>query len=557
MKQLLVIREVCRFFAGAYGSVGVWGYGRPNSQTPTPPNPHTSTLPHACRSLLAGLLLLLGAMPGAQAQTPAKPKVTVGSKGFAESWILGEALAGLAQETGTAQVEHKSDLGGTDVVFAALKRGSDGIDVYPDYTGTIAEAILKAPGHPSLAEMRTALAPQGIGISDSLGFNDGYAIAVSTAAAERLNLHKISDLAAHPELRLAFTHEFLERKDGWPGVAQKYGLHIKDVSGIEHALAYEAIRTGQIDGTEIYTTDAKIAKLGLHILEDDRSFFPRYDAVLLYRLDLPRRAPKAFEAMLRLTGKIDEAAMIRANGLVELEKKDQKEAGAALLTAVLGGSAGGSIAAERRDSMVESVLHNTLRHLELVAESLLAAVLLGIPLGIVAARSARIAAVLLGITGILQTIPSLALLAFLIPVLGTGIRPALVALFLYSLLPIVRNTYTGLTTIPPNLAEAAEALGLSPSARLLRVSLPMASPSVMAGIKTSAVINVGTATLAALIGAGGLGDPIWRGIQTVNHDLILQGAIPAAALALLVQGGFDFLDRVVVPRGLRLPPASD
>jgi osmoprotectant transport system permease protein len=160
--------------------------------------------------------------------------------------------------------------------------------------------------------------------------------------------------------------------------------------------------------------------------------------------------------------------------------------------------------------------------------------------------------VLLPAAGVVQTIPSLALLAFLIPFLGIGAGPALVALFLYGLLPIVRNTYTGLTTIAPGLRESAEVLGLTPRARLVRIELPMAAPSILAGVQTSAVINVGTATLAALIGAGGLGEPILSGIQLRDTTLILEGAIPAALLALAVQAGFDLLERALVPRGLRL-----
>lgn len=507
--------------------------------------------------LLLALLPWLAAPHAAHAQK--SPAVRIGSKAFPESWILGEALASLARRGPNDDVKHLSNLGGTDVVYSALKRGgaNGGVDIYPEYTGTIVEAILKSPKRMTVAEIREALKPLGMGISDSLGFNDGYAIAVSNAAAEKYNLRRISDLGAHPELRMAFTHEFMERKDGWPGLAAHYGLNLKNVNGIEHALAYEAIRTGQIDGMEIYTTDAQIERLNVRILEDDKSFFPRYDAVLLYRLDLPQRAPQAFAGMEGLVGKIDEPLMIRANALVALEKKKQEDGASLLLTEAFGAGAAAGVKAAPREGVWSTVLGNTARHLYLVAVSLALAVIVGIPLGILAARSRAVAGATLGITGVLQTIPSLALLAFLIPMLGTGEKPALVALFLYSLLPIVRNTFTGLTGIPPNLLEAAEALGLPPMARLMRVTLPMASPAIMAGIKTSAVINVGTATLAALIGAGGLGDPIWRGIQTVNSELILQGAVPAAVLALVVQGGFDLLDRLVVPRGLRLKPTGD
>jgi osmoprotectant transport system permease protein len=140
----------------------------------------------------------------------------------------------------------------------------------------------------------------------------------------------------------------------------------------------------------------------------------------------------------------------------------------------------------------------------------------------------------------------------MIPLLGIGSWPAIFALFLYSLLPIVRNTYAGLEGIPVHIKESAEVLGITPLARLRLIELPIASPSILAGIKTSAVINVGTATLGALIGAGGYGQPILTGIRLDNISLILQGAVPAAILALLVQGFFDLIERLFVPRGLKL-----
>lgn len=477
----------------------------------------------------------------------ARPTVTIGSKAFAESWILGDALAQLARQTGTVDVEHRKNLGGTEIVYQALQSGA--IDVYPEYTGTIAEVLMKSAGRPSLSEMRAFLKPRGIGVGDSLGFNDGYALAAMPETQRKYNLHKLSDLAAHPELRLALSHEFIGRKDGYPGLSNAYGLHMRDVRGIQHDLAYTALANGEADVMDIYTTDAQIAKLNLKVLEDDRGFFPRYDAVLLYRLDLPRRAPAAFAAMERLTGRVDEAAMIRANSMVILHNGTSEDAAATLLRDSLGQGTGSAPAS----NVARDIARNTVTHIQLVAISLLAAILVGVPLGILATRSRLLAALTLSGAGLLQTIPSLALLAFLIALFHRiGIVPSLVALFLYSLLPIVRNTYTGLSTIPENLSEASEALGLPPMARLFRIRLPMASPSIMAGIKTSAVINVGTATLAALIGAGGLGNPILQGIALRDNDLILQGAIPVAVLALIVQGGFDLLDRGVIPRGLRL-----
>lgn len=490
---------------------------------------------------LAALVACISTLPGTVAA-----RVVIGSKGFPESWILGEAAATLARRAG-AEAEHRRNLGGTEIAWAALASGA--IDLYPEYTGTIAEVILQTDVR-TPAAMRAALAQQGIGMSAPLGFNDGYAIAVSRATASRLGLARLSDLARHPDLRVALTHEFLGRRDGWPNLSRHYGLAMRKVTGIQHELAYQAIASGAVDAIDIYTTDAQIAHLDLVALEDDRAFFPRYDAVWLYRVDLREREPAAFASISSLCGRVDEARMMRANGLVVLEQQPFEAAADSLLARSL--PAAGSPVATRSGNAT-AIARNLGRHLELVAISLFAAVLVGVPLGILAARSPVLAAVSLSLAGLLQTVPSLALLALLIPLLGIGVWPALVALFLYSLLPIVRNTSVGLTSQPRALREAAEVVGLSGRARLLRVRLPMASPAIMAGIKTSAVINVGTATLAALIGAGGLGEPILTGIQLRRPDLILQGAVPAALLALVVQWAFDALDRLVIPRGLRAP----
>jgi osmoprotectant transport system permease protein len=495
------------------------------------------------RALWSWFWLLLLPLAGG----PAAAKVTVCSKAFPESWVLGEALAIEMAAAGGRDVTHRHNLGGTEIVYQALRSGD--VDVYPEYTGTIVEVILKSGERLPLERIRAELLPLGLGVGDPLGFDDSYAIAVTAEVQRRLGLRTLSDLARHPDLRLGLTHEFLGRPDGYPGLARHYGLAMRDVRGIQHELAYGALASGKIDATDIYTTDAQIERMGLVVLEDDLGFFPRYDAVWLYRLDLERREPRAVEAMRRLEGRIDRAAMIRANARVVLGGQSFRRSADSLLAEGLGArrdaADGGGVAA--------SILANTRQHLILVAISLGAAILIGIPLGVLATRSAWLGGAILSFTGLLQTVPSLALLALLIPLLGIGFAPALVALFLYGLLPIVRNTYVGLTSIPGPLAEAAAAIGLSSRARLFRVRLPMASPAIMAGIKTSAVINVGTATLAALIGAGGLGEPILSGIQLRQNALIAQGAIPAAALALLVEKGFDLLDRLVVPRGLRLP----
>jgi osmoprotectant transport system permease protein len=181
--------------------------------------------------------------------------------------------------------------------------------------------------------------------------------------------------------------------------------------------------------------------------------------------------------------------------------------------------------------------------------SLVIAVLVGVPLGIVAARHPWVAQPVLVLTGLVQTIPSLALLAFLIPLTGTiGVWPALIALFLYALLPITRNTHAGLMQVSRGLKQAATALGLRPKQVRLHVEIPLALPTIMAGVKTSAVINVGTATIAAFIGAGGFGERISQGLALNDHAVLLAGALPAAGLALLVHGLFELAERALSSR---------
>ena len=492
----------------------------------------------------------LAALAPAHARA-AQGGVVVGSKAFPESWILAEALARTMRLDGIARAGHRHNLGGTEIVAQALRSGA--VDVYPEYTGTIQEVLLHRSGAVGADSMRAALAGLGLGMSDPIGFNDGYAIAMPESAAARLQIRTISDLGRHTDLRLGLTHEFLGRADGYPGLARHYGLRMRHVLGIQHELAYTALASGRIDATDIYTTDAQIARLGLRVLEDDRRFFPRYDAVWLYRLDLPAREPRALEAIRALTGRISEAAMIRANARVVLDGIAYEAAADSLLSEVRPASVRAGTTERPRGGVASSIARNTLRHLELVLLALAGAIVIGLPLGILAAGSPRAGSAILLATGVLQTIPSLALLAVLIPLLGIGFRPALAALFLYSLLPIVRNTVVGLSTLPASLRDAAESLPLSPWARLTRIRLPMAAPSILAGIQTSAVICVGSATLAALVGAGGLGEPILSGIQLRQTHLILEGAVPAAALALLAQKGFDLVEKVVVPRGLRRP----
>jgi osmoprotectant transport system permease protein len=432
------------------------------------------------------------------------------------------------------------------VLWNALARGD--VDAYVEYTGTLHQELV--PGFDDDESLRIELARRGIVVTRPLGFNNTYAVGMKESTAQARGIATISALAADADVRLGFSNEFMDRGDGWPALRDRYGFRTTSVQGLDHDLAYRGLQAGTIHATDLYSTDAEVRYYGLRVLEDDRRYFPRYDAVVLYRADLADRAPEVPAALRRLEGAIPEAAMIAMNARVKLERASEAEAAAEFLRARLGVDA-----AVARSSRLERVARRTGEHLALVGISMAGAILLAVPLGIFAARRARLGQIVLAVTGVIQTIPALALLVFVIPLLGIGARPAIFALFLYSLLPIVRNTFAGLKGIPPELLESAAALGLPSSSRLFRVELPMASPSILAGMKTAVVINIGTATLGALIGAGGYGQPILTGIRLDDLGLILEGALPAAALALLAQGLFEMLERWVVPRGLRLPGA--
>ncbi len=482
----------------------------------------------------------------AQSASGAGATIAIGSKNFTESVILGELATLLVRSEGRT-ARHRKALGGTRIVFNALIKGD--IDAYAEYTGTIREEILSGREAKTDAAVRTALAERGVVLGATLGFQNTYALGMREEVARERGIRRISDLVQYPDLVFRFSNEFMDRGDGWPSLRRRYGLPQRNVRGLEHDLAYRGIESGAVDLIDLYSTDAEIAYYELRTLEDDLAHFPPYDAVWLYRADLEERAPAAVRALARVAGRIDAADMIAMNARVKLDGEPEGVVAAAFLTEALGEETRADV-----ESAFERFGRHTGEHLILVGVSLSAAIALSIPLGVVAARRRRLGQLILGVTGVIQTIPALALLVFMIPLLGIGGPPAVVALFLYSLLPIVRNTYTGLTEIPLSLREAALALGLPSSARLRYVELPMAMPSILAGIKTSAVINVGAATLGALIGAGGYGQPILTGIRLDDVGLILEGAVPAACLALLVQGFFDLAERFAVPKGLRLRP---
>jgi len=503
------------------------------------------------RSCLTVMLLCAGPLSAAN--------ITVGSKAFTESAILGEMLTVLAEHKGH-EAKHLVQLGGTGIVWEALRNGS--IDVYVDYTGTIARAILKDDTIRGVDAIRSALAGEhkSVAMTNSLGFENSYEIGVNNEVAKRLGLSKISDLKQHPDLACGFSTEFMDRPEGWHGLRKKYALPQTDVTSLEHALGYRVVGGGAMDVKDVYGTDANIKQFRLQTLEDDLDFFPDYSAVILYRTDLQQRVPGYVEQLKRLEGRISTNEMIELNRMVDVREDSIRRVANNFLVDELsiGTYMPEPTSFESFVATLKRILNRTWEHLLMVAISLTMAICVAVPLGVIAAKYPATEHAILTFAEIVQTIPGLALLVLLISPLEffglntVGPIPVILALFLYSLLPITRNTFTGIHDIPKSVRESATALGLTAPAQLWRVELPLASRLILAGVKTTAVINVGYATLGGLIGAGGYGQPILQGLYRNSVPKMLEGAIPAAVLAIIVKYLFEAAERLVVPKGLRL-----
>lgn len=505
--------------------------------------------------------------PGPPAAEPGARPVVVASKGFAESLLLGELFAQLLEARGIP-VDRRAGLGSTEVLFQALDAGE--VDVYPEYTGTGLLVVLgeETGGGTPLEvyrRVRTAFHQRwGMRWLPPLGFQNTYAVAVRRSTADSLELRTLSDLAVRaPQMVAGLTPDFIGRSDGLPGLESAYAMRFGEVRPLLQAMKYQALAAGEVDVIDGYSTDGALVRYPLAVLEDDQGFFPPYEAAALVGRELARSRPQAVTALTELSGLLDEATMRRANRLLEVEGEGVETVAARLLAElglVSGGRSGPDVRASERQGFLpffwerrRATVALTVEHLVLVGFSLLAAILVAVPGGLaLAGRPGPAEGVIRGV-GLLQTVPSIALLAFMIPLLGIGFLPAAAALFLYSLLPVIRNTYTGVVEADPAAVRAGTALGMTRGQVLLQIRLPLAAPVIMAGIRTAAVINVGTATLAAFIGAGGLGEPIVAGLALSDTRLILSGALPAALLAVLVDGLLARVEGGVAPRGLRDP----
>lgn len=502
------------------------------------------------------VLVLALASASAFAAQPADDTLRIGSKRFTESYILAQVLVQTAAPHTASPPAALQGLGNTAIVYAALRSGS--IDLYPEYLGTISLEILKNKTPMSLADMNAALAPLGLGAAIPLGFNNGYALAMREDTAQRLDIVSLSDLAKHPTLKLGLSNEFLGRADGWQGLASRYTAQQVPIA-LDHGLAYGAIAQQQVDVIDIYTTDAKIDHLRLRVLKDDLAYFARYDAVLLFRLDVPMRFPKAWAALQKVDGSIDEKAMIAMNARAELHgvafdviARDHlaaKSDAARPDSATTGAGADPGQRGFWAKLFGPDLARLTRQHLTLTLIALGGAALLGIPLAVWVFPHPRLRAVVLGAAGLLQTVPSLALLAMLISALGLiGTLPALIALVLYALLPIMRNTVTGLSEVSSGQRLAGQALGLTRGQIMQEVELPQALPTIMAGLRTATSIAIGTATLAAFVGAGGYGERIVTGLALNDGQMLLAGALPATLLALLSEALFEGLEHLMRQR---------
>ena len=487
--------------------------------------------------------------------------ITVGSKIFTENILLGEMLSILLEEKYNYKVVRNLNIGGTKLVFDALKSGQ--IDIYPEYTGTGYIMLLNLSEKKSPSKVYRIVKKEfrkkfQLIWSLPLGFNNTYALAVRSDDKRFSDIYKVSDLVGKVEdLSLAAGHEFMERKDGYENFTKSYNIYFSKIYSMDQGLMYSALKNKETDMIMSYSTDGRIRAYQLRLLEDDKKYFPSYQAAFLTRADLLKKFPKIKQAFRDLENNINEKEMIYLNNQVDQLKYETNIVAKNFL--IKKKLLDADIVSLNHKSLFsyyyskkDYLLHIFIEHLVLIFSSLFLALLLSIPLGVLIARKKIIAKVVFPIINTLQTIPSLALLGLLIPVLGIGYAPAIVTLFIYSLLPLIRNTYEGIKGVDKNSIEAAIGIGLTKWQILNKIEIPLALPIIIAGIRTSTVIVVGTATLAALVGAGGLGEPIFRGMATINSKLIFLGAVPCAVLAVILDRSLSFLEAIFVSRGLRL-----
>lgn len=472
-------------------------------------------------------------------------EISIGSKTHPESRLLSEIIAQTIEQNTDLKVRRRYGLGGTLICFEALQTGE--IDIYVEYTGTVLSAILKKSYEGQSAEETYDYIAKEIkekfklAAGPTMGFSNSYVLITD----RKLGLKNISELQNRTDLKYGFSNEFIKREDGFLGLNKHYNLQLPTPHGLEHGLAYKALAEGQIDVTDAYSTDGRLMEYNFQLLQDDQYFFPDYSAFPFVRQSTINQHPEIMEVLTLLENILDEKKMQELNHRYEIDKESPAVVAFDFLSSQ-------NIVTEKPEiTATHPLIRQTLEHIRLTFIATLLAILFAVPLGIFITFRKKIAAFILSFTGIIQTIPSLALLGFMIPLFGIGFTPAIIALFLYALLPIVRNTYTGLQATDPILIEAGRAMGMTQKQILFKIRLPLAMDLIMAGIRTALTINIGTATLAAFIGAGGLGESIITGITLNDNSMILRGAIPAAILAIIADQAMALVEKSVRPKGIK------
>lgn len=490
-------------------------------------------------------------------------QLIIGSKIFTENILLAEMLSLLLEEKYNFKIVRKFNMGGTKLVFDSLK--NEHIDIYPEYTGTGYTMLLKRSGETNPKKTYRIVKSEFLKKfqmvwSLPLGFENTYTLAVREKDLRFQKIHSISQLKGHISLfRLGVGHEFVERKDGFDNFSKKYRLHFlkNQIVTMNPALMYSALHNKKVDMIMAYSTDGRIKAFKLKTLKDDKSFFPSYEAAYLTRQNILEAWPEVQVAFLDLENNINEKEIISLNN--QVDQLDYGLSQTARNFLIKKNLLSGKVQKLQKADLMDYYISKKkyffkilMEHLVLIFASLLLALCFSVPIGIWAIRNSKVEKVVFFLVNILQTIPSIALLGILIPFLGIGFTPAVSALFFYSLLPLIRNTFEGIKNVDRSYIEASAGMGLNAWQILIFVQIPLALPVILAGVRIATVIVVGTATLAAFIGAGGLGDPIFRGIATLDSRLIFLGAVPACLLAVILDASIAFIEKIVISKGLKL-----
>ena len=444
-------------------------------------------------------------------------EILIGAKKFTEGNISAHIVSQLISRIDPSQKTRVlENLGGTGIVTAAIK--SKEVDIYVDYTGTLINSFKS-----DRRRLEDDLLKEGIYLGPELGFNNSYGLAVGPKSS-RL---KISDIKESD--RIGVSHEFYKRKDGYESLKDHYGFNITPTA-VEHSLLYNSLSSDHLDIIEVYTTDAKIRKNNLRVLKDDKKFFPRYDAVVLVNKEFMEDNAELVDSLFtEIEKNIDNNKIMNANYLVEEQGLTYAQAAGHVTKTHVDGSS----------NELLDILPYFLDHFKYLIITVILCVVVGVPLGAISAKSKKMEKWIVGTVSVLQTIPSLALLVFLIPIFGLGEVTTLIALVLYGLLPIVKNTYNGVKNIPTELIEFSDLIQMSKLQKLFIIELPLAKEEILTGVRITSVMTVGLTVIASFIGAGGLGMLIVTGLSLNDTDMILRGAIPSALMALVIEFFFQ------------------